>query len=143
MKLGFYHVVRRSVRYQMDPEKSIILTELRDRYNQVVIEHQGGEPPDVVEIENGILDDIGIIPQSVIEEIKRRAPRMLGARTRARRDVRSSIARAWGPSLAELDKCLALADVVFARLSRRYSPTVMCFEGRIHDLRPIALRELT
>lgn len=102
----------------MDPEKSVILTELSERYNRLIIEHNGAATPDIVEIENEIIDDPGIIPPSVTAEIKKRAPKMLGARTRTLRDVRRSIAEAWEPALTDLDKCLALADLVFARLSR-------------------------
>jgi Family of unknown function (DUF5677) len=101
----------------MDPEKSIILAEIRERYNRIIIEHNGAETPDVVQIENDIMEDADVIPPPVTAEIRKRAPRMLGVRTRTLHVVRRRIAETWEPALTELDQCLALADLVFARLA--------------------------
>lgn len=100
----------------MDPEKSVILGELAERYNRIISDH-GADAPDVVEIENDLMGDASIVPAEVTADIRKRLPRMLGARTRAARDSRRQIAEVWEPAIADLDKCLALADLVFARLS--------------------------
>jgi len=106
----------------MDPDNSVFLTELRDRCNRLIIEHNGEEALDINEIldeiVNGIVEDASIIPSSVVIEIEKIAPRMLGVRTRTLRNVRRSIVEAWGPALGELDRCLSIADLVFSRLSR-------------------------
>jgi hypothetical protein len=99
-------------------EESIILTEIRDRYNRIILESKGTEIPDVTEIENSIFEDEDITPQPVTLDIKKRVPGMLGARRRALRKVSMDIADLWGPPIEALDRCLALADVVYTRLSR-------------------------
>jgi Family of unknown function (DUF5677) len=100
----------------VDVDNSVYVNEVTKRINECITRGQNLADIDVTQIENDIIRSATIVPRNVHKNAKREGRKISRARRRTGRQVRGEIAKYWKSPAGQLEKFLAIANLVNARL---------------------------
>lgn len=115
----------------MNPDESVLIRKLEQLTNDFLISTNFEEAPDLVEIENRVVEDLSILPDGLLEQINLSVSKTDRSRKRHEQSVRHDISIDWANALGSLDLCIAFADYLQSKLTNLvFSPAFEVLENK-------------